>query len=170
MKTFIQLSLLAFLLYSCNISNEKNKLNPKIAVNTEAEKNMPYLNIKESSLKSLDVKTNLLNKQIAYSAYKRATKFIDHDSITLKMVYKIESGEQINISPLLQDFIEGIIYFSNKEIEEALEKNPGLKKRLLTSKQVVFSGEQRQKEFTNKEIPSWAKAYKIIQDYRKIKK
>lgn len=167
MKYLIVLLVVVFI-YSCNTDNEEYMSGKKVKIESITENNMPYLDINENDLKSTNLKSNILNAQISYSAFKRAMKFIEQDSISFLLKYQITSGKDINISPVLQDLIEGIIYFSNQGIEEAIKNNPELKEALKADGNLIGGIETKDK-MTNTAIPSWERAKDIIDKYRGIK-
>lgn len=126
---YITVGLLSFLLFgleSCNnesVKNEKPKENSEILQTKLPEKDMPYLEIKESQLKSSDGLTDEQKMQILYSALKRSMKYIEQDSTTLMSHVLIKSGNEINISPLLFEYLEITVKQTNEGIKKALDFN-----------------------------------------------
>ncbi|MEN8120073.1 MAG: hypothetical protein ABFS35_06990 [Bacteroidota bacterium] len=143
------LLILMVVFFSCKQTNNVN-ISPKIIVNKLPEKDLPYLKVDESQLKITSPEEDKRKAQIMLSGYKRAYKYIDLDTINFNLIYSIKSGDEINISPLINEYIESIVYFSNKNFQAILKEHPEHIEGLKDAMKKKFSKEGRaNKEFVN---------------------
>ena len=164
------LSLFLIVLFIACEQND-NKTNtiipPKIEITELAEKDMAYLDIDESMLKSTNPEEDKRKMQIVYSAYKRAHKYIKFDTTNNKLICKIKSGDEINISPLLYEYIKAVVYFGNKNQENAIKKHPEIKEELYKASKRAFNESDNENiKITNEYLPEWSSFVEGIKKYR----
>ena len=173
MKKFRILPLILIVAFFSCKEQEKINVPPTIKVDKLPEKDMPYLRVDESELKSTNPEDNKRKSQIAYSAYKRGYKYVFLDTINFRLVYPIKSGDEINISPLLNEFIECNVYYSNKSIQIWFKEQPKNTELLKDALKTTYAKE-KPKNITfadSSYMIEWSEYVGIIKKYRQdIKK
>ena len=151
----------------------KNNTSSTITVNKLPEKDMPYLEVKESELKSTNPEEDKRKAQIAFSAYKRGIKYVILDTLNFELIYPIKSGDEINISPLLNEYMESHVYNSNIFIQTMFKEQPE-HTELLKQSLITAHSKERRKNLTfvdGSHLPEWSVFVGIIKKYREdIKK
>ena len=164
--------ILIVILFSCK-QQEKVNIPPEIIVDKLPEKDMPYLEVKESQLKSTNPEEDKRKAQILYSAYKRGIKYVILDTLNFELIYPIKSGDEINISPLLNEYIECNVYYSNKSIQKWFTEQPEITEQLKQALKTRYAKE-KPKNITFADgsyMMDWSVFEKTIKKYREdIKK